>query len=356
MKKEAKALHTKAIDSLVLGVDHFNRAWDRGRTEAVLILLDRAFELLLKAIIVHRNGNIRDKSLTIGFDGCLRKCVSDASLKCLSEDDAASLQTLNSLRDAAQHYLVEVSEDQLYVHAQAAVTLFSKLSTEVMGLPLKDDIPERVLPVCAKPPKDLGVIFDLQFADIKAMVAPGSRKRLDAKARLRAMAVLQSSLEGQKAQPSDTELDAIVRLINRGDDWRSIFPGVATLTIDPAAEGPGLSLRITKNKGEAVRLVDEGTPGATVVALRKVSDTDFYTLGIRDIAKKFKVSESKLLCVVNALNIQADANCFKILRIGKVEGKRYSPIALDKLHKWLAENDLEEWWIKNRPTKSQSAA
>ena len=44
MRKECKTLHTKAVDSLVLAVDHFNRAWDRGRTEAVLILLDRAFE------------------------------------------------------------------------------------------------------------------------------------------------------------------------------------------------------------------------------------------------------------------------------------------------------------------------
>jgi hypothetical protein len=54
MRKEARTLYTKGVDSLVLAVDHFNRVWDRGRTEAVLIMLDRAFELLLKAIIVHR--------------------------------------------------------------------------------------------------------------------------------------------------------------------------------------------------------------------------------------------------------------------------------------------------------------
>jgi hypothetical protein len=58
MRKECKTLHGKAIDSLVLAVDHFNGVWDRGRTEAVLILLDRAFEVLLKAIIVHRGNAI----------------------------------------------------------------------------------------------------------------------------------------------------------------------------------------------------------------------------------------------------------------------------------------------------------
>jgi hypothetical protein len=119
MRKECKTLHLKAIDSIVLAVDHFNRAWDRGRTEAVLILLDRAFELLLKAIIMHRAGGaaIRDKQkegMTIGFDLCLRKCLSDANLKCLNEDEVVALQSLNTLRDAAQHYMVELSEEHLY--------------------------------------------------------------------------------------------------------------------------------------------------------------------------------------------------------------------------------------------------
>jgi hypothetical protein len=101
----------------VLTIGHFNRAWDRG-TEAVLILLDRAFELLLKAIIVHRAGgkSIREKNkegMTIGFDLCPRKCLSDASLKCLSEDEVIALQSLNTLRDVAQHYMVEISEEHL---------------------------------------------------------------------------------------------------------------------------------------------------------------------------------------------------------------------------------------------------
>ena len=71
MRKECRTLHGKAVDLLVLAVDHFNRCWDRGRVEAVLILLDRAFELLLKAIIVHSGGEIRERSkegTTIGFD------------------------------------------------------------------------------------------------------------------------------------------------------------------------------------------------------------------------------------------------------------------------------------------------
>lgn len=77
MRKECKTRHAKAVDLLVLAVDHFNRAWDRGRTEAVLILMDRAFELLLKAIIVHRAGGdaIRQKEgrYDIGFRPLFKK-------------------------------------------------------------------------------------------------------------------------------------------------------------------------------------------------------------------------------------------------------------------------------------------
>ena len=89
--------------------------------------MDRAFELLLKAIIVQRRGSIRDvkkEGTTIGFDVCLRKCLCDEKLKCITEDEAVSLQNLNTLRDAAQHYMIDVSEELLYVNAQSAVTLF----------------------------------------------------------------------------------------------------------------------------------------------------------------------------------------------------------------------------------------
>jgi hypothetical protein len=65
------------------------------------------------------------------------------------------------------------------------VTLFGRLTREVLKRPLASEIPQRILPVCARPPADLGALFEVEFADIKRMVAPGSRKRLDAKAKLR---------------------------------------------------------------------------------------------------------------------------------------------------------------------------
>lgn len=56
MKREARLLLDNALDSLVLSIEQFNRPWDQGRKEAVLIFLDRGFELLLKSAIVHLGG------------------------------------------------------------------------------------------------------------------------------------------------------------------------------------------------------------------------------------------------------------------------------------------------------------
>lgn len=119
MKREARVLLEKAVDSLVLSIEHFNRPWDRGREEVVLILLDRSFELILKGAIVHRGGRIRERRAkeTIGLERCVRKCLTESNVKCLDEDQALTIQVINSLRDAAQHYLLETSEQQLYMYA-----------------------------------------------------------------------------------------------------------------------------------------------------------------------------------------------------------------------------------------------
>ena len=108
MKREVRLLRQKGLDSLVLAIEHFNRPHDVGRPEAVLILLDHSFEMLLKAAILHRGGRIRARGEpnTISFEKCIRKALTDSSVAFLSEEQALTLQSVNGLRDAAQHHLV----------------------------------------------------------------------------------------------------------------------------------------------------------------------------------------------------------------------------------------------------------
>ena len=51
VKRDVSELKKRAINSLVLGIELFNRPHDDGRAEGVLILLHHAFEMLLKAVI-----------------------------------------------------------------------------------------------------------------------------------------------------------------------------------------------------------------------------------------------------------------------------------------------------------------
>jgi Domain of unknown function (DUF3644) len=210
MKREARMLLVRSLDSLVLSVERFNCPWDRGRQEVMLLLLDRAFELLMKAAILHKGGKIRGKGEkeTIGHDKCVRVCLTDEKAKCLTKEQALTIQIVNSLRDAAQHYMLEVSEHQLYLYAQAGVTLYSDLLATVFKWNIREHVPERVLPVCTATPKDIQSLVKAEFDDIKALVGPKSRKMLQARSRVRALAVIESSVNGERTQPGEGDLNS----------------------------------------------------------------------------------------------------------------------------------------------------
>ena len=289
MKKEVRQLRERAISALVLSIDHFNRSWDCGRTEAVLILLGNAFEMLLKAVIRQRRGKIwkvREKQ-TIGFNACVRMGLTDANLKFLTKEQALTLQAINGLRNAAQHYLVDMSEHQLYFYAQAGATLFRDIHDDVFDAKLVLELPERVLPVSTTAPKDLLALFDKEVEEIRSLLAPGTRKKMDAVAKTRSLAVLESAVNGNDEQPSKRELEKICKRLADKEAWLSVFPGVASINITPGFDdGPTLSLRLTKNEGIPVHLLKEGDGTGAVVAVRRVNEQSFYSLSPANLVRK----------------------------------------------------------------------
>ena len=99
----------------------------------------------------------------------------------------------------------------------------------------------------------------------------------------------------------------------------------------------------------AVSARDE--PGAAVVALKRVNELDFYSLGLQDLANKTGVGRNKLLTVVQELDLQSNSDYFREIRIGRAVYKRYSPKALDLLKKRLPELDIDEIWERRRPRR-----
>lgn len=356
MKREVKLLLEKACDALVLSIELFNRPYERGRVSSTLIMLDHSFEMLMKAAILHHGGRIREKRAkeTIGFDACVRRSLSDGKIRYLSEEQALVLQAINGLRDAAQHHLLDISEGQLYVHVQSGVTLFRDLLKSVFNQDLVSQLPHRVLPVSTSPPTSLATLFNYEVVEIKKLLTPGRRRQVEALARLRPLAILDATLQGEKGQPSDADLRRIGKKVSEGKTWDDIFCGVSAVEITTDGTAPSLSLRLSKKEGIPIQLVAEGTPGASVVAVKRVNELGFYSIGAKELAQKVNLSMPKTVAVVDYLGLRSDQDCYKEFKIGSQTHKRYSPKAIDKIIEALKKESVEEIW-KKRMAKVKGA-
>jgi hypothetical protein len=185
------------------------------------------------------------------------------------------------------------------------LSLFRDLFKSVFQEELQSHLPPRVLPVSTTPPTDLATLFDSETRDIRKLLAPGNRRRTEADARLRSLAIVEHSLRGQKT--SAGELRRIAAEISVGKRaWNEIFPGVATITLTTTGYGPSIDLRISKT-GVPVQLVPEGMPGATVVAVKRVEELGFYNLGRDQLAKKVGLTGPKTTAVIRFLKLKEDA-------------------------------------------------
>jgi hypothetical protein len=348
MKGEARLLLEKGADSLLLGIEKFNCPFERGRVTAVLIFLDHAFEMLLKASILQRGGRIRKRgaSETLGFDACVRAGLSNGKIKFLSEEQALMLQVVNGLRDAAQHHLITIEEAQLYIHAQSAVTLFGDLLKAVFRRELLAYLPRRVLPISTQTPVDLSALFESETREITKLLRRRKKARVEIDARLRPLAIVEATIRGQKTQPSRNELRILENQLTKNKKWKDLFPGVSQIEISPRGSGPTISLRLTKKSGAPVVLVPEGTPGASVVAVKRVDELSFYNLGATQLAAKVGLTVNQLVAAIWFLKLNKDPDCFKEVIIGKSRFKRYSQLAIEKISEALRKTPMNEIWPK----------
>lgn len=348
-KRDVAELKRRAINSLMLGIELFNRPHDQGRAESVLILLHHAFEMLLKAIIKDRTGTIHAKGekYSYGFDKCLE--VTYNEIKVISTNERATLSILDAHRDIATHYYQEVSENLLYVQAQAAVTLFDDLLNRVFKERLADRIPERVLPVSTRPPKDLQVLIDSDLSQVDELLRAGSRKGIQAAARLRPILALATATRDDAERVTEGELRKAVKRRRRGDDWSVILPEVAQLKLDTQGDGIPIYLRITKDADIAVRVAKDGEAVVGTLIKQEVNIWDKYNLGRDDLAKKLGLTGPKTSALILELGIQDDPDCFKVLRRKSATFKGYSKAALDKLQGAINSGiDVEGVWEKQR--------
>ena len=353
MKKEAKLLLNRAIDSLLLSVEYFNRPWDRGRTESVLIFLDHSFEMLLKSSIVHKGGNIRDSGTneTIGFKRCVNKCMSDEQLKCLSEDQTVTLRMLNDLRDAAYHHILDISEQMLYVHTQAGVATFTSILREVFNKSVADFLPKRVLPISTEPPSELTLMMDKEFSQIRELLSANKRRRTECKARLRSVAIMENAIQGGEGQPSERELNRLIKNVKNGQAWKSLFPGVASLKLSADDSGIGYHFRISKTVGAPMRVAEEGEESVATIAIKRVSELSYYSLSVTQLAHHLGITVPKTGALIRCLKIKQNPEYFKEIKLRSTPYEQYSQKALQHLREEVSKVNMEEVWKMHKPQR-----
>lgn len=362
-RKETRRFKHRAINSVMLAIEMFNRPYDVGRPESVLILLQHSFEMLLKAAIYEKRGAICETraDVTYGFDKCLGIARSDLNI--INEDEAKALSILDDLRDCATHHLIDLTEQALYVHTQAAVSLFDQVLYSFFSERLADHIPTRVLPVSTSPPQDMLTFINSEFEQIQKLLYPGKRRMAEARGRLRHLMVMEANITRDGGQPTIREIDRVAHRVKHGDSWQEIFPGVASLRLDTQGHGLTVSMRFTRQPEAApVRVVREYEPGFEEAAIvREVNLLDRYSMNVTQLAENLGLTRPKALALIHYLEIQKAPDCYKEFRISRAAYgiiKRYSPEALCKLNEALPKVDMNIVWEqcgpRARSTKTQS--
>lgn len=352
---EVSLLLKQAVESLVIGIEHFNRPSEICRKPSVLLMLDHAFEMLLKAALGQRGVTLRkpDTGYALGINECLNKATDDGEVRFLSIDERRTLAVLNGLRDQAQHHLVDVSEQILYTVAQSAVTLFADVLARTFGQKLCDHIPPRVLPISTDPPKEINVLMRDEYAHLRELLESAERDGPLDEPRLRSLVTIDRALQLVDPHVPDETLDNIRQSVKASDEWSSVFAGIAQVKLSSDGVGAKVAIHFTKKEGAPVRVLADGecVEGATIV-VRHVDDTKTYCFSSTELAKKVHLTPPKLLALIDFLRVKDDQRCFKVLSLGKVRSNRYSTVALDQCRAALnGPNavDMNAIWAKHRP-------
>jgi hypothetical protein len=70
---------------------------------------------------------------------------------------------------------------------------------------------------------------------------------------------------------------------------------------------------------------------------------------LHDLAEKLALTPNRTLALVKHLKLQESEEYFRVVKVGKIEFKRYSPKALDTAHQALPSLNIDEIWKVHKP-------
>ena len=347
LRREARMLKEKALASLQRAAAAFNDFDDVGRTSTVLLHSQHAFEMLLKAALVQRNVKVFDKrdGRSIGFERCVNLSREHLGL---SDGEAGTMRAIDALRDDEQHWLTQCSEGLLYMHVRAGVTLFDDVLKRQFADRLTNHWPLRVLPISADPPRDVQVLIDEEYRQIKQLLAPGRRQRPDARARIRSLLAMEAHL-AEEVVVSKLDVDRIERAIKKGGKREQVFPRLGELAADVAGDGLLITVRFSKSAGTPVRLV-HADDEIEAAAIREVDLQRKFHWSKPSLAEKLGLTAPKCLALRRYLEVEDDDDCRHDFVFGSQIHRRYSDNAYQRMRNALDGGlDMNEVWRCCRP-------
>lgn len=349
LKQESRVLKQKALESLIFTIETFNSPHDGGRATRVLLHLQHAFEMLLKAALVQtKDKRVFDSETgrSIGFERCLRLAAENDVIK-LGESDAGTLRAIDAMRDDEQHWFNIVAEQLLYLHARAGVTLFDELLQRVFGEHLADRLPGRVLPLSVDPPRDLAVVLDEEYAQISALLQPGRRAGHEARARLRTLLALEAHLEPD-TRVSDKDVTRVERAIRDGRTRDEVFPRLGEITTAIDGEGMHLVVHFSKTQGVPVRYESDKTIPAA--GIREVDLLKKYHRSPGALAEALGISASRSTALRRHLGMETDGPySHQFVLSPSNKPRRYSDNALRLMRETLETTDMDVVWKAHSP-------
>lgn len=347
LRQDARMLRRKALASFSSAITAFNSPVESGRVTLVLLNLQHSFEMLLKAALVQQGERVFDKrsGRSIGFEACVNHAENSAIIH-LSSSEAATLRVIDAMRDDEQHWYSVVSEQVLYLHARAAVTLFDDILNRAFGERLGSHLPSRILPVSTEAPKDFDLLVDDEFSQIKDLLRPGRRARHEARGRIRTLLALEAHAEPE-AEVSVKDVDRVEKGIREGGSRDAVFPRLSDVTATVEGVGLSVSVHFSKREGAPVRYVSDESVSAA--GIREVDlDRKFY-LSATELASKLRLTVPRSVALRKHLGLDVDERSMYTFVMGSQRHPRFSDAAVAKMKKAVDQLDMDQIWAAHKP-------
>lgn len=340
-------LKDKALASVRRAVKAFNDLDDDGRQTAVMLNLQHAFEMLLKAAVADQALRVIDKRTgrSIGFEKCLALAGEHLGL---SSEQIGLLRAIDALRDDEQHWLATLNEGLLYLHSRGAVTLFDEILVDAFDERLADHLPERVLPISTSPMTDMDVLVDAQYSQVRRLLLPGKRRRPEARALLRGLLALEGHVS-EEARVSEHDVDRVEKAVHDGRSLDQVFPRLRDVSAKFEGEGATVRVHFTKREGAPVHFVPADDPSDSA-AVREIDLQRKYHIPPFELAEKVGVSRPRATALRRHLGIDDDNDCIHVFTFGSQKHPRYSDNAYRRMKKALDDGiDMDEVWRAHGP-------